>query len=87
MRFEDTKDFRKVLKRLPIDVQKSVIEAIENIDTALTFSDIHDFKPLKGHSNYYRIRIRTYRMGLFWDGEKFILESVGTRGDFYKTYP
>ena len=75
MRHEDTKDFRKELKRLPVAIQLEVIKAIENLDEAASFADFH------------RIRVRSYRMGLFWDGEKFILEAVGIRGDFYKTYP
>lgn len=87
MRHEDTKDFRKELKRLPVPIQLEVIRAIENLDEAASFADIHNFKALKGQADYYRIRVRSYRIGLFWDGEKFILEAVGTRGDFYKTYP
>jgi mRNA interferase RelE/StbE len=87
MRYEDTKDFRKSLKRLPAEIQLEVIKTIDNIDEAVSFAEIHNFKPLKGQANYYRIRIRSYRLGLFWDGEKFTLEAIGTRGDFYKTYP
>jgi mRNA interferase RelE/StbE len=87
MRFEDTKDFRKELKKLPIEVQLTVINVVEALEKAATFNDITNFKPLKGHKGYYRIRIGAYRMGMFWDGEKFLLESIGTRGDFYKTYP
>jgi mRNA interferase RelE/StbE len=87
MRFEDSLYFRKLLKKLPTDAQRGVVDAIEEIANAQTFGDIKDLKPLKGHQNYYRIRIRSYRMGLFWDGEKFLIESIGTRGDFYKTYP
>jgi mRNA interferase RelE/StbE len=87
MRYEDTKDFRKALKRLPVEIQLDVIKVLDNLDEATSFADIHSFKALKGQPNYYRIRIRSYRMGLFWDGEKFIIEAVGTRGDFYKTYP
>ena len=87
MRVEDTKDFRKALKKLPTDIQKAALEAIEEIVEADAFADIRHLKALTGHPNYYRIRIRSYRMGLFWNGEIFILESIGVRGDFYKTYP
>jgi mRNA interferase RelE/StbE len=87
MRYQDTKEFRKSLIRLPHSVQIQVIHAIENIEIAATFSEILHFKALKGYRNYYRIRISTYRIGLYWDGEKFLIESIGTRGDFYKTYP
>lgn len=87
MRYEDTKHFRKALKHLPVDIQLEVLRALDNLEEAASFADIHNFKALKGVANFYRIRVRSYRMGLFWDGEKFILEAVGTRGDFYKTYP
>ena len=87
MRFQDTKEFRKSLTRLPNAVQIQAIQAIENIEAATTFSDIPHFKALKGYRNYYRIRIGSYRIGLYWDSEMFLIESVGTRGDFYKTYP
>ena len=87
MRVEDTKDFRKALRKLPTDIQKAVLESVENIVEAASFTDIRHLKALTGHPNHYRIRIRSYRMGLFWDGEIFVLESIGVRGDFYKTYP
>ena len=87
MRFQDTKEFRKSLVRLPNNIQISIIETLETIEKATNFNDIPHFKALKGHKNYYRIRIGTYRLGLYWDGDKFFIESVGTRGDFYKTYP
>jgi hypothetical protein len=37
MRYEDTKDFRKALKRLPSEIQLDVIKTIENIDEAVSF--------------------------------------------------
>lgn len=87
MKFLDTKHFRKSLSKLPKFVQIQVVDALENIEQATTFSDIANLKSLKGHPHYYRIRINSYRIGLYWDGEKFLIESIDTRGDFYKTYP
>ena len=87
MRYQDTKEFRKSLTRLPKAIQIQVLEAIESIEEANTMNDIVNFKTLKGYRNYARIRVGNYRIGLFWDGAMFLIESVGTRGDFYKTYP
>ena len=87
MKFLDTKHFRKSLSKLPKFVQIQVVDALENIEQATTFSDIANLKSLKGHPHYYRIRINSCRIGLYWDGEKFLIESIDTRGDFYKTYP
>lgn len=87
MLFEDSKDFRKALKRLPIDIQNDAIEAIDNLADADTFAEIHHLKSLKGYPNYYRIRIRNYRMGMFWTGDRFLIQTIGPRGDFYKHFP
>ena len=61
--------------------------AIESIIAAVNFSDIPHLRQLSGYPNYYRLKIGQYRIGLFWDGEKFLIESIGVRGDFYKKYP
>lgn len=87
MRFQDSKEFRKNLAQLPNSAQLQAIEAIEKIEIATNFSDIPHLKPLKGYKNFYRMRVGSYRIGLFWDGQQFIIERIGTRGDFYKTYP
>ena len=87
MRFQDTKDFRKSLTKLPAHIQLQIIADLENIEQATSFADIPHMKSLKGHRSYYRIRVNAYRIGLYWDGEKFLIESIDTRGDFYKTYP
>ena len=87
MRYQDTKDFRKSLNKLPAPIQLQVIAMLQNIEQATTFSDIAHLKSLKGHPRYYRIRVNSYRVGLYWDNEKFLIESIDTRGDFYKTYP
>lgn len=87
MLFQDTKEFRKNMAQLPNTVQIQAIQALETIEIATTFAEIPHLKPLKGHRNFYRIRIGAYRIGLHWDGRQFIIDRIGTRGDFYKMYP
>ncbi len=67
--------------------QYQAAEALEQLQNAQTFSDILHLKSLKGHPNYYRLRVGNYRIGLYWDGETFYAERIGSRGDFYKNYP
>jgi mRNA interferase RelE/StbE len=87
MLIKDTKDFRKELIKLPQFVQKQAIGALETVINASTFSDIPNLKKIAGHDNYYRLRIGQFRIGLYWTGEEFIIMTIGSRGDFYKTFP
>ncbi len=87
MQIQTTERFVKMLLKLPKNVQKSALEAIENVQAASNNLEIAHLKSLKGFPNYYRIRIGQYRMGIYWEGDMFIAEKITTRGDFYKGYP
>ena len=87
MLIQDSKAFRKELLNLPTETQLQVIKCLENIEKATTFSEISHLKKLKGHSEYFRVRLSNYRIGLFWTGQSFIAETIAVRGNFYKKYP
>ena len=87
MKTVDTRKFRKNLEKLPPSDQISVLDALDAIELAESFSEVRHLKPLKGHKNFYRLRVGNYRIGLFWTGEVFSIEDVGPRGDFYKRFP
>ena len=87
MQIQPTERFGKMLLKLPKNIQKETLDAIENVLNATTTADIAHLKSLKGYPNYYRIRVGQYRMGIYWDGVRFIAEKIATRGDFYKGYP
>jgi mRNA interferase RelE/StbE len=87
MKVELTKRFAKELEKLPRKIQLNVVDSIENLMEANSFSEIDDFKALSGYTNFYRIKLGQYRVGLFWSGDAFLVERIGVRGDFYKSYP
>ena len=87
MEIEIQKGFEKDARRMPTRIQQQAALAIQSIIIAVTFSDVPHLRQLSGYTNYYRIKIGQYRIGLFWDGKKFLIESIGVRGDFYKKYP
>ena len=87
MQIQPTERFGKMLLKLPKNIQKETLDAIENVLNATTIADIAHLKSLKGYPNYYRIRVGQYRMGIYWDDTRFIAEKIATRGDFYKGYP
>jgi mRNA interferase RelE/StbE len=87
MELQLSKPFNKALLKLPKNIQIQVLNVIENIEAADSFAEIAHFRALEGYSDYYRIRVGQYRLGLYWDGTTFTAERIGSRGDFYKNYP
>jgi mRNA interferase RelE/StbE len=87
MRLVIDKNYIKDIRHLNHNTQIQAAEALEKLMAASNFTGIPHFKSLKGHPHFYRIRIGDYRIGLYWDGIVFYAQSIGKRGDFYKTYP
>lgn len=87
MEIDVQRNFAKDMRRIPKEIQKEVALVLQSIIAADTIADIPHLKSLRGHQNYFRIKIGQYRLGLFFDSEKFFIEAFGVRGDFYKKYP
>ena len=61
-----------------------VIEEIENADR---LSDIRNLKKMKGFAISYRIRIGSYRLGLYFENDTAELARIILRKDIYKHFP
>jgi mRNA interferase RelE/StbE len=82
------KNFIKDLSALKNKKLKaSVEEVIFLVKNAKQFEDIKNLTKLKGHRNYYRIRIGNYRIGVALENNivEFIL--MEKRSDFYRRFP
>ena len=82
-----TKTFEKQLKLVPKYIRESAIAALEALEKAKKVTEIKDLKKLSGYTNYYRIRIRNYRMGLQIIDLKLIVVTILHRGTIYKVFP
>ncbi len=78
------KDLRKIKERALAMRVKEVIEALEQ---ASTLQEIANLKQLKGSTNYYRIRVGDYRIGLRVDGETITLVRFLHRKEVYRYFP
>ena len=89
MEIKLTDSFVKDLRRLPKPMQKRVIEAVEQCQSVEDVTDIEHYKPLHTKKNrvFFRIRISNYRVGVQIIEDILIFQTIGSRGDFYKTYP
>ena len=82
-----TKTFEKQLKLVPKYIRESAIAVLEALETAKKVTEIKDLKKLSGYTNYYRIRIGNYRMGLQIINPTIIVVTILHRGTIYKLFP
>ena len=81
-----TKQFVKDSYLIPLHRRK-LSEMMFLVENANTLKEIPNCEKMKGHKNYYRIRIGNYRIGLELDGEVIIFKRFLHRRDIYKYFP
>ena len=78
------KDLERVKdKKIKLALKKKIL----NLKEASNLSKVKGIKKIKAHPDAYRIRIGKYRLGLFFSGEKIILQRFLKREDIYKLFP
>ena len=82
------KRFLKDLSKIPDQVKKRIQEVVfEQIPQAEDLQSIDGLKKIQGFSNYYRLRISDYRIGLLIEKEKIVFCRVLHRKDVYRYFP
>jgi len=82
------KSFERDLKRIKDKKIKAEIKVIiKKVKNASTLSEIKNLSRIKGTNNYYRIRIRDYRIGLKIEQKTVTFVRVLHRRDIYKYFP
>lgn len=70
-------------KRLAI----AVVRVIGFVKSANEIKEIPNIKKLKGHKTAYRIRIGSFRIGIFIRDNQAEFAAIVHRKDFYKGFP
>lgn len=78
------KDLKKIKDKKLLKSLATVFINIEEVDTLF---DVSSIKKMSGHSEAYRIRIRDYRLGIFYSEEKITIARFLKREDIYKLFP
>jgi mRNA interferase RelE/StbE len=87
MKVEFLHKFNKDLEKLEIDHDRNIaLKAIRLVEEAKHFSEIPNFKKLKGHKSAYRIKIGDDRIGLFIKGHVAEFARIIHRKDIYKIF-
>jgi len=78
------RDLRNVKDAGILNRVKNVIESAEK---AKSTYEIGHIKSLRGKSDYYRIKVGDYRIGLILDGEILVFVRILHRKDIYRYFP
>jgi mRNA interferase RelE/StbE len=88
MHVEFTTSFERDLDALKHETLASRIQAaIENVKSAKTLHDIHQLKSIAGAHHAYRIRVGTYRLGIYIQGETARFVHCLDRKEIYRFFP
>ncbi len=84
-----SKQFEKQIDRLNSSKQKAAIaEAVHQMSSAKTLSEVPNIKKMKGHGSAYRMRVGDFRIGFFSESnDEVLVSTVLHRKDIYKKFP
>ena len=68
-------------------LKDDIADAIENVELAININEIRNIKKLKGHKDFYRIKIGSYRLGLKIEKDIVYFVDIDHRKDIYKHFP
>jgi mRNA interferase RelE/StbE len=78
------KDIRKIKNR---KVLQQIMAAIKTLEEVQKLDELQNLKKLKGNSNYYRIKIGDYRIGLTFNNNIATCVRCLSRKDIYRYFP
>jgi len=77
MKLRYTKRAIKDIKKLEPEIKNRIKEAVEKLPKG-------DIKPIKGHTNLYRLRVGGYRVIYSYEDNGIMIKNIGQRGQVYK---
>lgn len=88
MRVEFLSKFNRDIDKINLQpVRRSVLQVVLNIEKAKNFSQIPNVKKLRGHKSAYRIKVKSYRIGIFVEKNLVQFARIVHRKDIYRVFP
>ncbi len=88
MRIEVTKQFNKDISKLrDKKLLLSVKSVLQTIESAKTLSEVNNLKKMEGTTNYFRVRVGDYRIGIFFNNNTVIVSRFLHRKEIYRYFP
>lgn len=88
MELEFRETFLKDVKRIKeTAVKKKIATVISGAQKATSLLDLNNVKKLEGSTDYYRIRVGDYRIGVKLQSKTLIFMRCLNRKDIYRYFP
>ncbi|MBC7784970.1 MAG: type II toxin-antitoxin system RelE/ParE family toxin [Burkholderiales bacterium] len=78
------RDIRKLKNRA---VQHSIEAAIQSVEETNAINQIASIKRLSGHTNFYRLRVGDYRLGMKLEKDTLVFVRCLHRREIYRFFP
>jgi mRNA interferase RelE/StbE len=78
------KSFTRDLKKIK---DREVLQRIDEVEAADDLSTVGNLKKMRGASDFYRIRLGDYRIGIAAEGDKVEFVRCLPRRDLYRFFP
>ncbi len=88
MTVEFRKSFERDIKKIKDkQIKERILQVIDEVEQAQDINEISNIKKLSGYDNFYRIRIKDYRIGLYVEDDVITFVRCLHRRDIYKYFP
>lgn len=87
MNVEFIPKFDKDIKNLPTATKKQIKKLIETVKKEKALNEVTGVTKMKGHTEYYRVRLGHYRIGIKNENGTIIFMRAVKRNDIYKVFP
>jgi len=87
MRVEIKSSFLRDLKKLNKNEQSKALNLIDICENSTSINEIENIKKISGFTNFYRIRLGNYRVGLKIENEIITFVRYLHQKDIYKFFP
>jgi mRNA interferase RelE/StbE len=68
-------------------VAGQILSAIENMKSASSLSEISGVKKMHGATNAFRMKVKDFRIGFYFEKDSILISRVLDRKDIYKYFP
>ncbi len=88
MRIVALRSFSRDIDDLPdTKLRARVKQTVLAMEAVSSIMDLRQVKKMKGHPQAYRVRIGSYRLGFFLEGDLITLVRFAMRVEIYKRFP
>ncbi len=78
------RDIKKISDK---NILNAIEKIIENVETAKDIRELNNLKKIKGYSNFYRLKIDDFRLGVSFENNTITFVRFLHRKDIYKFFP